>query len=177
MRRAFGRDGRQPTSARRSEPRYRFDFIHVTILLRVTDRVTERGDDAPPPFLSLDFVYTPSRDVGADLEYFTNILGGRVVFAIDSDETKVAAVELTTGPPLVVLADHLGGERPILVYRVDGLRATTAELQRRGWEAERTLEIPQGPCRSFRTPGGQRVAIYELTRPEVAEHFSGRVDF
>jgi hypothetical protein len=175
--RAFGRHGREPTDARRSEPRYRFAFIHVTILLRVTDRVTARGDDAPPPFLSLDFVYTPSRDVRTDLEYFTNILGGRVVFAIDSDETKVAAVELTTGPPLVVLADHLGGERPILVYRVDGLRATTAELERRGWEAERTLEIPHGPCRSFRTPGGQRVAIYELTRPEVAEHFSGRVDF
>ena len=149
----------------------------MTILLRVTDRVTARNDDAPPPFLSLDFVYTPSRDVRADLEYFTNTLGGRVVFAIDSDGTKVAAVELTTGPPLVVFADHLGGERPILVYRVDDLHATANELQHRGWEAERTLEIPHGPCRSFRTPGGQRIAIYELTRPEVADHFSGRVDF
>jgi hypothetical protein len=176
VRRARRRHGRQPTDARRSEPFYRFAFIHVTILLRVTDPVT-RGDDAPPPFLSLDFVYTPSRDVPADLEYFTNILGGRVVFAIDSDGKNVAAIELTTGPPLVVLAGHLGGERPILVYRVDDLRVTAAELKRRGWEAERTLEIPHGPCRSFRTPGGQRVAIYELTRPEVAEHFSGRVDF
>ena len=36
----------------------------------------------------------------ADVEYFTNTLGGRVVFAIDSDGTKVAAVELTAGPPL-----------------------------------------------------------------------------
>ena len=177
MRRAFGSHGGQPPDARRSEPRYRLAFIHVTILLRVTDRVTVRNDDAPPPFLSLDFVYTPSRDVPADLEYFTNTLGGRVVFAIDSDGTKVAAVELTIGPPLVVLADHLGGERPILVYRVDDLHATAAELERGGWKADRTLEIPHGPCRSFRTPGGQRVAIYELTRPEVAEYFSGRVDF
>ena len=126
--------------------------------------------------MSLDFVYTPSRDVPADLLYFTN-LGGRVVFSIDSEGTKVAAIELTTGPPLVVLADHLGGERPILVYRVGDLRATAAELEHRGWEAERKLEIPQGPCSAFRTPGGQRVAIYELTRPDVAEHFSGRVDF
>jgi hypothetical protein len=177
VRRAVGRYGCQPSDARRSEPRYRFAFIHVTILLRVTDRVTARGNDAPPPFLSLDFVYTPSRDVPADLEYFTNTLGGRVVFAIDSDGTKVAAVELTTGPPLLLLTDHLSGERPILVYRVDDLRVMATELQRRGWKAERTLEIPHGPCRSFRTPGGQRVAIYELTRPEVAEHFSGRVDF
>jgi hypothetical protein len=177
VRRAFGRHGGQPTDARRSESSYRFAFIHVAILLRVTDRVTARGNDARPPFESLDFVYTPSPNVPADLEYITTALGGRVVFAIDSDGTKVAAVELTTGPPLVVLTDHLGGERPILVYRVADLRTTTAELQRRGWKAERTLEIPHGPCRSFRTPGGQRVAIYELTRPEVADHFSGRVDF
>jgi hypothetical protein len=100
VRRAFGRHGRQPTDARRSEPRYRLAIIHLPILLRVTDRVTARGDDAPAPFLSLDFVYTPSRDVRADVEYFTNTLGGRVVFAIDSDGTKVAAVELTAGPPL-----------------------------------------------------------------------------
>lgn len=149
----------------------------MTILLRVTDRVTARGDDAPPPFLSLDFVYTPSRDVRADLEYFTNILGGRVVFAIDSDGTRVAAVELTEGPPLVLLADHLEGERPILVYRVENLDQTLSILERRGWERQRMLEIPHGPCCSIGTPGGHRIAVYQLTRPEVAAHFSGRVDF
>lgn len=130
-----------------------------------------------PPFESLDFVYTPSSDVPADLEYFTKILGGRAVFAIDSDGTKVAAVELTTAPPLVVLADHLGDERPILVYRVGDLRAAADELELRGWKRERTLEIPHGPCTTFRTPGGQHVAIYEVTRPEVAAHFAGRADF
>jgi hypothetical protein len=34
-----------------------------------------------------------------------------------------------------------------------------------------------GPCCSFATPGGQRIAVYELTRPQVAEHFLGRRDF
>jgi hypothetical protein len=149
----------------------------VTILLRVTDRVTARGDDASPPFLSLDFVYTPSRDVRADLEHFTNILGGRVVFAIESNGTRVAAVELTEGPPLVLLADHLEGERPILIYRVENLDETLSILERRGLERQRMLEIPYGPCCSIGTPGGNRVAVYQLTRPEVAEHFSGRVDF
>jgi hypothetical protein len=149
----------------------------VTILLRVTDRVTARGDDAPPPFLSLDFVYTPSRDVPADLEHFTNILGGRVVFAIESDGTRVAAVELTEGPPLVLLTDHLEGERPILIYRVENLDETLSILERRGLERQRVLEIPYGPCCSIGTPGGHRIAVYQLTRPEVAAHFSGRVDF
>jgi len=39
------------------------------------------------------------------------------------------------------------------------------------------LEIPQGPCCSLRTPGGHRIALYQLTRPEVASHFDGRRDF
>ena len=38
------------------------------------------------------------------------------------------------------------------------------------------LEIPQGPVRSFEAPGGQRLAIYELTRPGVIESFAGRRD-
>ena len=29
-------------------------------------------------FESLDYVYMPSRDVGADLAYFTDVLGGRL---------------------------------------------------------------------------------------------------
>ena len=40
----------------------------------------------------------------------------------------------------------------------------------------RELELPQGPCASFGLPDGQRVAIYELTRPFVLESFAGRLD-
>jgi hypothetical protein len=135
------------------------------------------GDAPAPPFEGLDFVYTPSTDVPRDLKYFTEVLGGRAVFAIDAMGTKVAAVELTEGPPLVLLTDHVEGERPILVYRVGSLATALPELTSRGWEREGTFEIPQGPCCSFRTPGGHRVALYELVRPEVAEHFAGRFDF
>jgi hypothetical protein len=133
--------------------------------------------ESPPPFGSLDFLYTPSSDVAADVQYFTRTLGGKLVFAIDSNGTRVAAVELTGGPPLVLFADHVEGDRPILVYRVPDLTSALDSLEERGWKREATLEIPHGPCCSFRTPGGHRIAVYELTRPEVAEHFSGRVDF
>jgi hypothetical protein len=125
----------------------------------------------------LDFLYMPSRDVAADLGYFTEVLGGRVVFAIQAMGTRVAAVRLTEQPPLVLLADHLEGERPILVYRVPDLDAAMAGLEARGWQRQHTLEIPHGPCCSFQTPGGHRVALYQLTRPEVAAHFEGRRDF
>jgi hypothetical protein len=129
------------------------------------------------PFQQLDFLYTPSRDVATDLVYLTEVLGGRVVFAVEAMGTRVAAVQLTTGPPLVLLADHVEGERPILVYRVADLDAALGGLEARGWQRQRTLEIPQGPCCSFQTPGGHRIALYQLTRPEVITHFNGRRDF
>ena len=133
--------------------------------------------DQTTPFQQLDFVYTPSTDVAADLGYFSEVLGGRVVFAVEAMGTRVAAVQFTEGPPLVLLADHVKGDRPILVYRVADLGAALVELAARGWERQQTLEIPQGPCCSYRTPGGHRIALYQLTRPGVASHFDGRRDF
>ena len=129
------------------------------------------------PFLSLDFLYTPSHDVAADLADFEDMLGARVRFAIDGMGTRVAAVELGEGAPLILLTDHLEGERAIAVFRVDDLPATMEDLRARGWDPVRTFEIPHGPCVSFTTPGGHRIALYQVTRPEVAEHFEGRRDF
>jgi len=100
-----------------------------------------------------------------------------VVFTIEDSGTRVAMLELTSAPPRVLLTDHLDGERPILIYRVVSLAHAMAELASRGWEPERTLEIPMGPCCSIRSTGGHRVAIYERTRPEVEAHFAGRRDF
>jgi hypothetical protein len=128
-------------------------------------------------FEQLDFVYMPSRDVAADVAWFTQVLAGRLVFAIEAMGTRVAMIELTPGPPRLILAGHLEGERSILVYRVDELERSAAELRERGWDEGHALEIPQGPVRSFSAPGGQRVAIYELSRPGVEASFEGRRDF
>ena len=130
-----------------------------------------------PLFLSLDFLYTPCRDVAADLALFEDVLGARVRFAIDGMSTRVAAVELAADAPLILLTDHLEGERAIAVFRVDDLPASMADLRSRGWSPDNTFEIPHGPCCSFTTSGGHRIALYQLTRPEVAEHFEGRRDF
>lgn len=133
--------------------------------------------DGPIGFEGLDFVYTPSRDVAADVADFTAVLGGRLVFAIEDGGIRVAMIELTSGPPTILLTDHVEGERPILVYRVTDHRLAVAELARRGWTPERSLEIPHGPCSSYRSPGGHRIALYQLIRPEVIGHFEGRRDF
>ena len=133
--------------------------------------------DASLSFEQLDFLYVPSRDVARDMKHLAEVLGGRIHFAIDAMGTRVAAIELTDGPPLFLLTDHLEGERPVLVYRVADLDSALDQLTSRGWEREHTFEIPHGPCCSFRTPGGHRFAVYQLTRPEAAAHFSGRRDF
>jgi hypothetical protein len=135
------------------------------------------GVGRPTPLVRLDFLYVPSADVAGDAAYFTEVLGGRLVFAVEAMGARVAAVELTLDPPLVLLTDHLEGERPILVYRVGRLGDMLAELEAKGWTRERTFEIPHGPCCSFRTPGGHRIAVYEATRPDATSHFEGRRDF
>jgi hypothetical protein len=129
------------------------------------------------PFEQLDFIYTPSRDVAGDLAYLTEVMGGRAVFAVEDMGTRVAAVEIAGHPPLILLTDHVEGDRPILVYRVADLDAALTDLASRGWEKVGTFEIPHGPCCSFRTPGGHRFALYQLTRPQAATHFDGRRDF
>jgi hypothetical protein len=128
-------------------------------------------------FQQLDYLYTPSTDVAADVRYFTDVLGARLGFAIEGMGARVALVELSNAPPHILLADHLEGERPILVYRVEDLGKATAALKKRGVKKQHSLEIPMGPCSSFVTPKGHRIALYELSRPGVLEHFMGRKDF
>lgn len=125
----------------------------------------------------LDYLYMPSSDVATDVAWFTDVLGGRLIFAIEGMGTRVAMIELTADPPAIILAGHLEGDQPVLVYRVSSLEATTRELRERGWQQGHSLEIPQGPVQTFVGPGGQRLAIYELTRPGVLASFEGRRDF
>lgn len=129
------------------------------------------------PFEQLDYLYTPSVDVAADARYFTEVLGGRLGFAIEGMGVRVALIELTADPPHVLLTDHLEGDRPIYIYRVGNLRQATAELKKRGLKKQQSLEIPMGPCSSFATSSGHRIALYELARPGVLQHFMGRKDF
>jgi hypothetical protein len=128
-------------------------------------------------FDELDFIYMPSHDVAADLRWFTDVLGARLIFAVEGMGTRVAMLELTYQPPRLLLAEHLEGDRPVLVYRVPDLATAMAELETRGWQRGFMLEIPHGPICSFTSPGGHRLAIYQLTRPEVGDHFAGQRDF
>jgi predicted enzyme related to lactoylglutathione lyase len=128
-------------------------------------------------FESLDFLYMPSSDVARDLAFYTDVLGGDVGFAIEAFGARVAQVRLSPTEPRLLLADHLQGDAPVLVYRVADLDVALADVEGRGAEIEARFGIPHGPCVAMRTPGGQRLAMYQLTRPEVDARFAGRIDF
>jgi hypothetical protein len=127
-------------------------------------------------FDRLDFVYMPSRDVAADLIHFAR-LGAEIGFAIEAFGTRVAMLALESHPPALLLAEHLEGDQPVLVYRVTDLERSVAELEERGVQIAARFGIPHGPGAELVNPGPQRVALYELTRPAVAQKLAGRRDF
>jgi hypothetical protein len=124
----------------------------------------------------LDFVYWPSRDAAADLAHWTDRLGAEPVFAIERFETRVACVEPGDGPA-VLFAEHLEGERPILLYRVGDLAGATEQLRSRGVEVGEPFEFPFGEGAELTNPGPQRVAVYERSRADRGDSLRGRRDF
>ena len=102
-------------------------------------------------FEQLDFVYMPSRDVAGDIRYFTEVLGAKLIFAVEGMGTRVAMVELVDQPPRLLLAGHLEGDQPVMVYRVADIAKAIDELKSRGWKQGHQLEIPHGPVCTFTT--------------------------
>jgi hypothetical protein len=127
-------------------------------------------------FESLDFIYVPTDDVDAAAAHHQQVLGAELLWKVRAMDTTVAALRVSAEGPQILLSGHLAGERPILVYRVADYHDALAALRARGLTAIHELEIPHGPCAAFGLEGGQRYAIYQLTRPHADEHFAGQFD-
>jgi hypothetical protein len=126
---------------------------------------------------SLDYIYAPSADVAADVRWLSTALGAEVVFAIESDGTRVAMLRVGSGTPPLLVADHLHDQRPIFLYRVTSLEAASTRLAEAGMGAGHAVDLPPGPARIFEAPGGLRLAIYEPSRVAVVESWAGNRDF
>ena len=127
-------------------------------------------------FESLDFVYVPTEDVDNGAARYVEAFGAELVWKVRGMGTVVACLRVSAAGPAILLTSHLGGEIPILIYRVADYGSAVERLRAAGVTEIRELEIPHGPCASFRAHGGQRFGLYELVRPHVDEHFAGRID-
>jgi catechol 2,3-dioxygenase-like lactoylglutathione lyase family enzyme len=123
-------------------------------------------------FDRLDFVYQPSRDVAADLRYYVEVLGAEVVFTVERFATRVAMLRVSGEGPHLLLAEHLEGDAPVLVFRVDDLAAARKRLP----DAE-PFEFPFGEGLLLSSPTPQRIAVYERTQAERGASLTGRRDF
>ena len=90
--------------------------------------------------------------------------------------TTVACLQASQDGPALLLAEHLHDSPPVLVYRVDSYAAAVAQLRELGVRGLQESGIPHGPLAVFETADGQRLAVYELTRPEAQTRFEGRFD-
>ena len=127
-------------------------------------------------FESLDFLYVPAPDIESSNHYHTKVLKGELLWKIHAYGVWVACIKLSDREPFVLLANHIQRKDIILIYRVSNLEDTVSELRSSGWMEENNLEIPPGPCYTFRDPAGNHIAIYENQRPTVMEEFEGRFD-
>jgi predicted enzyme related to lactoylglutathione lyase len=135
-----------------------------------------RAADIVMMFESLDFLYVPAPDIEASVQYYTKVLGGQLQWKIHAYGVWVACVKLSRGKPYVLLADHIDRKDVMLIYRVADLDDAAAKLKSRGWKQESRIEIPPGPCCTFRDPAGNALVIYENVRPFIMQEFKGKID-
>ena len=126
-------------------------------------------------FGSLDYIYVPTADVDAEAQRYAGTLGAELAWKVRGMGTTVACLRVAETGPAILLSGHLQGAGAILVYRVQDYAATVGQLRQRNVTVHE-LEIPHGPCATFTMEGGQRYAVYQLTRPGAVQLFDGRID-
>ena len=127
-------------------------------------------------FESLDFVYVPAPRFRESIKYYTKVLDGELLWKIHAYGVWVACIKLSDKEPYILLADHIEKKDMMLIYRVNNLDKAASELRLRGWREEKSLEIPNGPCKTFRDPADNAIVMYQNRRPHVMEEFKGRID-
>jgi hypothetical protein len=108
---------------------------------------------------ALDLLYVPSRDVEPDHDFYRRALGTPVGFAIEAMATRVTEVAISPQGPRLMLAEHLAGDAPVLLHRLSDIDETLAQLDAHASRLEGRVELPLGPRATFRSPGGERLAL------------------
>lgn len=126
------------------------------------------ADPGVPQGWSLEFLYTGTDDLQGDLRRY-RADGAHRVWHFRRNGSEVCAVSRGAGP-LTLLANERPPGSVVPMFSVPHLDATSAALEAHGWEPlGEPFDIPPGPCRMVREPGGIEFAIFENVRPDVMD--------
>ncbi len=127
------------------------------------------------PLGHLRYLYVGSSNVAADVAYWRDVVGASVEWDHTDFGTRVAGVRVAEGP-LWILAGHRPAPSVLPIFGVPDLEATEADLRSRGWgPVGERVEIPDGPCRVFRDPSGNEVAVVGVVRPHAEADLRGQL--
>jgi hypothetical protein len=127
-------------------------------------------------FESLDFVYVPAPNIQESIRYYTKVFDGELLWKIYACGVWVACIKLSDKQPYILLADHIARKDLKMIYRVSNLEKVASALRAKGWREEKSLEIPNCPCLTFRDPAENSIVIYENRRQHVMSDFKGGID-
>ncbi len=109
-----------------------------------------------------------SSDVGRDLSFYVDGLGGEEVWRFQAMGTDVGCVRLAASGPLFILADHRPVPSVLPIWRCDDLDGAAAKLKEAGWiEEGYRVEVPDGPALVLADPSGNQLALLDQVRPNV----------
>jgi predicted enzyme related to lactoylglutathione lyase len=118
----------------------------------------------------LVYLYVGSGDVGRDVAFYRDKLGGALVWRFKSFGAEVAAVRLGEGP-LVLLADHRPVPSVLQIWAVEDVDRAEEALTAAGWKDSATrVEVPDGPCLVLGDPSGNEIGLLAQVRPGVLEN-------
>src|SRR5580704_2197686 len=84
------------------------------------------------PFKRLVYVYIGTSSFDADLDFYGNKLGAKLLWNKRAFGARVAAFDLC-GEPYLLLADHVKAPSKRLIYEVEDLDEASRLLKGRGW--------------------------------------------
>ena len=116
----------------------------------------------------LIYLYIGSADLGRDLRFYLEGLGGEQVWRFQSMGADVAGVRLSRLGPLVILADHRPVPSVLPIWKCPDLDGAAESLKAAGWEeVGHRVEVPDGPVLVLTDPSGNQIALLDQVRPNV----------
>jgi catechol 2,3-dioxygenase-like lactoylglutathione lyase family enzyme len=122
------------------------------------------------PLGELAYLYVGVDDVDRAVAFYGDALGAERVWRFQAFGTEVAAVRLTSAPPLVLLAEHRSAPSVLPIWTVDDLDVARDRIAGSGFETRgETVGTPDGPVHVFRDPDGNELGLLLVERPHALD--------